>query len=74
MMAQQGDAPFDYAVLYFRTRDYTAVAENGDYEPITPTVTLYAYSPKVIIAVNDNKRGLHVKKEKLPSEDTLRYL
>ena len=71
-MTEMRVAPFEYATIHLRTRNLSAIAEEGDYEPINQTVTVYGYNPYASIAVNINRDGLHVHRKELSYEDTLR--
>ena len=71
-MTKNNITPFEYAKIYLRTRNLSAIAEEGDYEAVAQTVTIYGYNPCASIAVTVNKGGLHINRVELSPEATLR--
>ena len=71
-MVKSNIAPFEYAKIYLRTRNLSAIAEKGDYEAVNQTVTVYGHNPYTSVAVTVNKDGLHINRSELSPEDTLR--
>ena len=52
--------PFESAKIYLRTRNMSAISEQGDYEAIDQTFTVLGNSPFSSIAVKVNNSGLQV--------------
>jgi hypothetical protein len=59
-MAKQNIVPFESAKIYLRTRNISAIAEQGDYEAIDQTFTVLGRSSFASLAVKVNNSGLQV--------------
>ena len=71
-MKSQGVAPFEYATVYIRTRNLSAIAEAGDYEAIDQQYTLYGTDPYATLAINTTRGGLRLNDRTHDKEGALR--
>ena len=60
MMVSGGIEPFESAKIYFRTRNVSAISEEGDYEAIDQSFTVYGTKPYSSVEVKVNNTGLQV--------------
>ena len=59
-MVKKGVYPFETAKIYFRTRNISAISEQGDYEPIDQVYTVLGDSPFTNVTVKINNKGLSI--------------
>ena len=59
-MSELNEVPFESAKVYLRTRNASAVAEQGDYEAINEVFTLDKNTPYFSLAVKVNASGLRI--------------
>lgn len=71
-MKEKQTAPFKYATVYIRTRNLSAVAEQGDYEAVDQTVILYGTDPYASLSIKVNKGGLQIGDSNTKEEGLLR--
>lgn len=64
--------PFEYATIYIRTRNRSAVAEQGDYEAIDESFVVYGTQPYASLAINVNKGCLQLNPSDSEEEGALR--
>ena len=75
---KESGVPFDYAKVYFRTRNISAIAEQGDYEAVDQTFVIYPDNPYASISINVNQSEFQVQRVDkdnnliFSNEDTLR--
>jgi hypothetical protein len=71
-MKEQKIYPFEYATVYIRTRNISAIAEQGDYEAVDQTVVLYGSEPCASLSIKVNKGGLQINDSYPAKEGALR--
>ena len=59
-MVKNDIVPFESAKIYLRTRNMSAISEEGDYEAIDQIFTVTSNNPSTSVAVQVNKKGLQI--------------